>query len=371
MSSLNTGYLGTVGALVRANLKRFFRDRAFIFFFFALPVIFLLIFGMMHGNDSFSGLEVAVFDEAESELSETVTDVLVESEIANLAEVDDRGEAEEMMTRGELHAIVVFPANFGELGEDGLPSGVVEVFYSRNNEQAGQMLVSVLEGVVGELDRVITGTRPILAVRSEVMTHEGLSNFDYVFAGLLGYTVLTIGLMTMSSAISGDKKAGATRRLRATVLSKSQLILSYSVTFLVMGALIFALMIGLGIVIFDFSMRGSWLNFGVFTLISTLMMLGFGLLIGGWAKNNTQAEAAASVLMFPMMFLSGVFFPLFLMPDAVQRVAAFIPLTPVVEGIRLIITENFSLLGVMPQLLVIGAWGVVVYVVAIRVFRWE
>ncbi|MCL2371231.1 ABC transporter permease [Candidatus Saccharibacteria bacterium] len=365
-------YLRTIAAFTQANITRFFRDKTFMFFLFALPVIFLLIFGVINSGENFSGLNVAIFDKSETELSESITEVLVESEVvADRTEVYSREEAEEMMVRGELHAIVVFPREFGQLNEQGLPSGAVEVFYNQNTLQAGQLLTSVLGSIVAEVDRQITGAHPILSVESEVITHEGMTAFDYVFAGLLGYTVLTIGLMTMSSVVAGDKKGGATRRLRATILTKSQLILSYATTMLFFGVLIFALMIGLGIVVFDFYMRGSWVNFGVFALLAVLMMLGFGLLIGGWAKNNQQAEAAASVLMFPMMFLSGVFFPLFLMPEIVQRISEFIPLTPVVEGIRLIITENYSLVQVLPQIGMLAAWAAVIYIAAIRLFRWE
>jgi ABC-2 type transport system permease protein len=72
-----------------------------------------------------------------------------------------------------------------------------------------------------------------------------------------------------------------------------------------------------------------------------------------------------------MMFLSGTFFPRYLMPDWLQNVTTFLPLTPVIDGIRLITTEGASLIGVLPQLGLIGAWLVVIYIIAFKVFRWE
>ncbi len=101
------------------------------------------------------------------------------------------------------------------------------------------------------------------------------------------------------------------------------------------------------------------------------MMLGFGLFVGGWARNEAQASALANLIMFPMMFLSGVFFPMFMMPGFIQVISRFIPLTPVVDGIRLIITENYSLIQVLPQLGVVVGWGVIIYFIAIKSFRWE
>lgn len=72
-----------------------------------------------------------------------------------------------------------------------------------------------------------------------------------------------------------------------------------------------------------------------------------------------------------MMFLSGTFFPRFLMPEWLQQVSGFLPLTPVIDGIRLISTEGKSLIDIAPQIGLIGVWMVVIYVIAFKVFRWE
>ena len=72
-----------------------------------------------------------------------------------------------------------------------------------------------------------------------------------------------------------------------------------------------------------------------------------------------------------MMFLSGVFFPRFLMPEWLQHVSYFLPLTPAVDGMRMILTEGKSLLDLGPQLAVMTAWLIIVYAIAFRVFRWE
>src|SRR5690606_7228210 len=100
-------------------------------------------------------------------------------------------------------------------------------------------------------------------------------------------------------------------------------------------------------------------------------LFGIGLAVGGWAKNENQAAPLAQLITFPMMFLSGVFFPVFLMPEWLQSITRFIPLTPIVDSIRLIVTEGQSIFELGPQLAIIGAWIVVVYVIAFRVFRWE
>jgi ABC-2 type transport system permease protein len=101
------------------------------------------------------------------------------------------------------------------------------------------------------------------------------------------------------------------------------------------------------------------------------MILGIGLAIGGWAKNERQAAPLGNLVVFPMMFLSGTFFPRFLMPEWLQNVSAFLPLTPVIDGLRLITTEGKTYLDLLPQLGLLLGWMVVIYIIAFRVFKWE
>ena len=102
-----------------------------------------------------------------------------------------------------------------------------------------------------------------------------------------------------------------------------------------------------------------------------MMMVGLGLLIGGWAKNENQSAPLSNLISFPMMFLSGAFFPAFLFPEWLRGVTQFIPMTSVVDGFRLIMTEQASLIEVLPQIGAVAAWVVVIYIVAVKLFRWE
>lgn len=101
------------------------------------------------------------------------------------------------------------------------------------------------------------------------------------------------------------------------------------------------------------------------------MIFGIGLAVGGWAKNERQAAPLGNLVSFPMMFLTGAFFPRYLMPEWLQKVSDYIPLTPVIDGIRLILNEGKHLTEIGPQLGLVLIWLVVIYAIAFRVFRWE
>jgi len=101
------------------------------------------------------------------------------------------------------------------------------------------------------------------------------------------------------------------------------------------------------------------------------MILGIGLALGGWARNERQAAPLSNIVVFPMMFLSGTFFPRYIMPEWLQHVSSLLPLTPVIDGVRLIATEGKHLIDILPQVGLIGAWMIVIYLIAFKVFRWE
>ena len=100
-------------------------------------------------------------------------------------------------------------------------------------------------------------------------------------------------------------------------------------------------------------------------------MFGIGLVIAGWAKNENQAAPVANLIATPMMFLSGSFFPRFLMPEWLQRATEYLPLTPINDGLRLVLTENKTLLDLGPQVLTIVLWTGFTFVLASKVFKWE
>ncbi len=137
------------------------------------------------------------------------------------------------------------------------------------------------------------------------------------------------------------------------------------------GILSIAVQFIVAIEVFHLKVNGDYPEIILFTIFSIFMILGLGLAIGGWAKNERQAAPLSNIVVFPMLFLSGTFFPRFLMPQWLQSVTNFLPLTPVIDGLRLLTTEGKHLIDLGPQLALMAAWFVIIYAVAFRVFRWE
>jgi ABC-2 type transport system permease protein len=243
--------------------------------------------------------------------------------------------------------------------------------YTQNNATAGQGLSTALEGQFAQLNAQLTRVDPPLTVASVQTNEKSLRAFDYTFAGLLGFAIIGMGIFGPINVFPELKKQGILRRLHTTPLKVWQYFMSTMISQAIIGLVSLAVMFAVAIVFFHLKVVGNYLEIIIFTVLSIITILGIGLAIGGWAKNERQAAPLSNIVVFPMMFLSGTFFPRFAMPVWLQHVSAFLPLTPIIDGLRMIITEGKHLTEIGPQLGLMAIWLVIIYIIAFRVFRWE
>ncbi len=358
---------------VKIDIKRLFRDKVGIFFVFIFPLIFLLIFGSLNrGSDNIS-FRVALINNSSSEFAKGFVDQANNDKLFKLDENNtDVDAAKEKMSRGQLDAIIVLPESFGTTQEgEQNPSGEATVIYDQGNETAGQTLGSILQGIFKEINNNISPSTEYFTVKPESTATPGLTSFDYIFAGLMGFTLLSLGIYGPTSVFPRLKQRGALRRYRTTALKVWQYFVGNVVSNAFVALLSAGAMMAAALIVFDLNMRGNYFNLVFVVILGLCVLFGIGLAIGGWAKNENQAAPLAQIATLPMMFLSGVFFPTFLMPTWLQGITRFVPLTPIIDSIRLIVTENKSLIDLAPQLGILGVWLVVIYIIAFRVFRWE
>lgn len=361
----------TVWALTKAFTARYFRDKVALFFTFLFPLIFLLIFGTIFGGDNGPNFKVVMLNNSGSEFASTFVEQADQSEIFTLEQAEGFDVAKEQLGRGEIDAIIELPENFGELNEQNLPSGSVITYYDEGDEQLAATLTAVLQGTIDELNSQFVTVQEPLGLETRPIQTANLTRFDYTLAGLIGFSILSLGIFSMSEGFTGDKKNGSLRRMQVAPIRPWQIISATALNRTFVGLISVALMFVTALIVFDFNMRGDYVSFVVFTIISTICLFGFGMAIAGWARDANQAAPLSNLVSFPMMFLSGVFFPVFLMPEFLQKITQFIPLTPVVEGLRKILTEGQTIFQLGPELAVIAAWTVVIYVIAFKTFRWE
>lgn len=362
--------LYTVWAFFTISLRRVFRDRLALFFMFLFPLIFLFVFGALSHNNSVS-LKVAVINRSSSPFAKQFVSGLDKSKALKVnPDIKDFTDANQKMSRGEIDATIELPPSFGAV-KNNLPAGQAIVHYTQNNEQAAQTLRSVLQAQFQGINAKLTKAPAPFSVKSEQTNENSLSSFDYTFTGLLGFAILGAGIFGPMNYFPELKKMGILRRLHTTPLRVWQYFLANMFSNAVTGLMSIAIMFVVALAVFNLKVVGNYLELAVFLAFGIIMILGIGLALGGWAKNERQVAPLGNIIVFPMMFLSGTFFPRFLMPDWLQGITTYIPLTPIIDGARFITTEGKSLLDLGPQLAVMAGWTIIIYIIAFRVFRWE
>jgi ABC-2 type transport system permease protein len=366
--------LYTVWVFFTINLRRLFRDRLALFFTFLFPLIFLFVFGSLNSGKSDVSFKVAIINRSDSAFakqfvrrSESPNQKLLKVDEA----VDNFAQANEKMSRGELDATIELPPGFGESKNGKTPSGQAIVHYTQNNQSAATTLISVLDSQFQNASAKYVKNETPLTVTGRQNNEHSLSSFDYTFTGLLGFAILGAGIFGPMNVFPELKKMGILRRLHTTPLRVWQYFMANMLGNAVTGLMSIAVMFIVALGVFHLKVVGNYAELALFLAYGIVMILGIGLALGGWARNERQAAPLGNIIVFPMMFLTGVFFPRFLMPHWLQGITGYLPLTPVIDGARLITTEGKSLLDLGSQLAVMTFWLVVVYAIAFRVFRWE
>ncbi len=333
----------------------------------------MFIFGGLFGDRSNVQFNIALINNSDSQFSkEFVRQANQDQKFKISADIASLEAAKDKMNRGELDAAIVLPEDFGDINpEEKIPNGTMQVFYTQNNAEAGRTLTSIMQSLITGINKKYVEVHQPFKVVGQQTNDQGLSSFDYVFSGLLGFSILGIGVFGPMNVFPELKKQGILRRLHTTTLRVWQYFLSTAASQVFIGLLSFAIQFAVAITIFDLRVVGNYAELILFLILSTIMILGVGLAIGGWAKNQRQAAPLGNIITFPMMFLSGAFFPRFIMPEWLQQISAYIPLTPVIDGVRLIATEGKHLTEIGSQLGLVLGWLVIIYLIAFKVFKWE
>lgn len=362
----------TVWTFARLNAKRFFRDRLAIFFTIIFPIIFLFIFGAINRGSGSVSFNIAVINESSSAFAQSFAKEAQDSKVLKVNKtVTSLNQAKEKMKRSELDAAIVLPATFGQVSNGQYPTGQAIVYYSPNNEQSARALTSILQEQFNQINTKFVDVSVPFTVKAQSTQEASLSRFDYTFAGLIGFSIIGLGIFGPVNVFPELKKQGILRRLHTTPLKVWQYFVANVMSQGVIGVLAIAVMFIVSVIVFDLHMKGNYITFVLFTLLSIFCIYGIGLALGGWAKNERQAAPLSNLITFPMIFLAGTFFPRFLMPEWLQSVSNYLPLTPVIDGIRLIVTEGKGIFEIMPQVGLLALWSVIIYFIAFRVFRWE
>jgi ABC-2 type transport system permease protein len=356
--------------------KQYLRSPIASFFTLAFPVVLLLVFGAVFGNPGQVTLQVHLQNlDNDSGHSMDLIDAISATGV-DIVPVSPSEDLVGFIRDQSIPAALQIPEGFHaqvELALAGNPfARPVVTLHGDTSSAAFQSAEGVVKGAVTGLNFALSGAAPVVAVDTQGLgdgsAQESSSALDFFLPGIIGIMVLTP--IFMVSALSAEYRSRNYFKLMATTpLRKSEYLFSRTI-FLVGLAFASTLLIVLV----------AWLVFGelfVLTPIAigliaagSVLFVALGMAIGSMAKEPEAASAVANVVYFPMMFLTGTFFPLEIMPGFIQTAALFLPLTYFNNGLRdTLVFDNVG--GALGNLAVVAVLAVVIFVLAAWALKWR
>jgi ABC-2 type transport system permease protein len=360
-------------SLSLANLKSFTRDRSALFWTLAFPIVFVILFGTIFAGGG-SGYQLAWVDQDGSTASATLRKAFVDNAPVKLtdATLDD---ARDLMRKGSVDAILVIPnglaASIAAKAAGQHPTPVaVTVITDPSRSNTALTVQQITAGLVLGANLQLSGASPLLTVATDTLQTQQLNSVSFFVPSILGMALMQLGIFA-SIPLVQQREKGILKRLNATPLPRWALVGSNVVVRLIIAAAQTGLILGIGTAVLGVQISGNWPVIIGFVALGALTFTSIGYVIASFARTEEAANGMTSVIQFPLMFLSGIFFPLEIMPDWLRGVATFMPLTYLGDALRQSMVGGAPFAPLPVDALVLGGWLVATLAISARYFRWQ
>lgn len=336
--------------LATVRIKQFIREPEAIFWTYGFPVIMILVLGLAFRNNPEEKVE---FDLVQSEHAAWVESSLDRDRFdVNIIQEE---EAEERLRKNKSPLVV-------RIGTD----RSCQFAFDPGNPES-----KVVYAAVNDALQRAAGRQDVLEVTTEVKRARGSRYIDFLVPGLIGMNLMGGGLWGIGFQLVDMRVRKLLKRLMATPMKRTDFLLSMvglRMFFFIpeMGVLLLA-----AYLIFDIPVNGDLLSIVLVALTGSLAFAGLGLLTACRAKRIETISGLMNLVMLPMWLTSGIFFSSERFPDVVQPLIQALPLTQLNNALRDVILDGDSYLAQWKSMLILAAWAVVCFSLALRWFRWN
>ncbi len=405
-----------VAAIAKIDFLGVLRNKTAIFFTLLFPLFFIVIIGFTFGQSGTTGasgiiigvvnldgelIAVNAIDSSNSTIGDTFVQAL---ETANFTvygygkygDRDTNGTAEYAISRGDIDAIVVIPANFTEtlafqytdnMGAP-IPTKAHLELYVDPTDTTGALITqqSVLgftSGFVKHYQQIVIEQAPpetkayievladpiTVSISNAEVTENELQWIDYMVPGTLGLVLLWSGLNHASMTIATERTRGTFQRMVIAPLSPTIVLLGKFISNLALVYMSAFIMLLSGVLLFQVNLYWNIPVIILAIFLGSLSAIGIGLIISSVAKNEEAANSIAVIISVPLQFFIGAFFPLDMMPEAAQAFGNALPFTKLVDAMKDIMTRNLPFDAVIPELLYLTVSGLILFSLGTIAYR--
>lgn len=341
-------------SLSLAMIKGFYRDKATLLFTFVFPLMFLVVFGLIFRDAGTDKITIGAVGDG------PVIGALGQTGVVDLERYDTVDAALQKVRDGDLPALVA---------EQGTS---VTLRFAASDQTASGIVNGLVSGVVGQVNQIDTGQPPRYLLRAEQVEDSALKPIQFLTPGIMSWGVATSAVFGAALTLVSWRRKQVLRRVRLApvgvpTLLTARIVVTFGVA--VGQALIFILIGSLPA--FGLQLTGTWwLAIPVF-LSGVLAFFAIGMLVGSFAKTEEAATGAANIVVLPMAFLSGTFFPIEASPPWLQAVSNVFPLRHMNDGIMDFLVRGKSAAALVVPCSVLIGFTLVLGLIAARVFQWE
>jgi ABC-2 type transport system permease protein len=363
-----------VGATLFVKLMSVYREKTTMFFTLAFPIILILVFGTIFMGQDNVNFQLYVQDLDQSNSSTKSVEALEESGKFRIIKVDPAVNATQYIRDNKVDLVLVIPKGFEvsviqrTILKDYKASVSITYIYDPSSSTVSTKM-EILNGVVAGINLEMSRMPPFIrSVEQSILTKK-YQFIEFFIPGIIAMAVMTLSLFGTVNLNTELRQKGIIRKLSTTPITRTEWILSDILYQFILAVISTIAMLLVSYAVFNVSLHlNAWLP--VFILLNVFAFVGIGMILTRFVKEAQSAAAAANAISFPMMFLSGSFFPIELMPGFLQTLARTLPLYYVNEGLRasMIFDDNLAALS---DSAVIGAFAAVVFILGIIATKWE
>ncbi len=373
------------------DLLEFKRNRMQVAMLFMMPLIFLVMLGFIYpSSNTHENMPMGLVNlDQGSGSSEFITQMETmnkNSSYMSFQNYSSVGAAKTAINQGKIDGAFVIPPGFSNNLTNGEPGNII-IYVDNSNPQIAAQIQQVALGDVSGLNTVLAETNvlKLSSVTNQIInpqaviapytpnmetTIPGQTNyFNFLAPGLMIMIVMMAVMTGIPEAISKEKEIGTFDGMLSAPINHLSIILGKTVALSARGLIQCIIVLVFAIVLFGVTIQGNMLLALFMILLGIFSFIGLGIMAVSMAGDQGTGTMIVNLLMFPMMFLGGVMFPIQQMPWFLQGISKLIPLTYAADAMRKIMLLNANIADVSTDIIILLAFGVVTMAIALPLFR--
>ena len=376
------------------DLMELFRNRMGLVLLILMPLFMMAMVGFIFPSEtsSLSNVPIALANEdtgfggysLSSTFVMTLNTINENTDMMTIANASNLDDIRKMIQTGNAEGGIIISSDFTSNIMNG-QQGTITIVTDQSNPQMSSMIQAVLSQVFEQMGTALAqqnvaqqlGIDPssaLAVVKPYNIQVQGsikgeFSYFDFIAPGIMAMTVMMSVMTGLPAAISHERELGTLDGMMVAPINRLSVILGKTLAQMARGILQGVLILGLAVIIFGVTVHGSILLVFALLLLGVFSFVGLGVVLTSFAKDQETAVMMMTTIMFPMMFLSGVFFPIEQMPWFMQGISKFLPLTYVADSLRKVMVLGADIPALTTELSILIIFGVIMTAIAVPVFK--